>query len=106
MPEYKTLMNKSNNEYNIEINSKIVNENKSSTIKINNLPNDIRVKELLDIYEFFGRIDDRGVTIKNYRENTIAFIKYTTNENALKAIESTNCKKLGYCVLNVELANN
>jgi len=79
---------------------------KSTTIKINNLPKDIRVKDLLDIYEFYGRIDERGVNIKNYTENTIAFIRYISHESANKAIIATNGLKFQYCILDVELANN
>jgi translation initiation factor 3 subunit I len=104
MPEYKSYIESKNIKRDEFEKEKIIE--KSSTIKINNLPNDVRAKELLDIYEFFGRITERGINIKNYKENTIAFIKYTTNESALKAIDATNCKKFGYCVLSVELANN
>ena len=104
MPEYKSHIESTNTRRDEFIKEKIIE--KSSTIKINNLPNDVRIKELLDVYEYYGRIDERGINIKNYKENTIAFIKYTTNESALKAIDATNCKKFGYCVISVELANN
>jgi len=104
MPGYKNNFDKSKSEkYTEETEEK---KKKSFTIKINNLPDDVRIKELLEIYEYYGRIEERGINIKNYKENTIAFIKYTSHESALKAIESTDRKKFGYCVLNVELANN
>jgi len=78
----------------------------SSTIKISNLPNDIHPRELLEIYEFYGRIEERGIIIKTYHENTIAFIRFTSVESANKAIQATNGQKLNYCILSVELARN
>ena len=51
-------------------------EEQNSTIRITNLPSYISIKELYDLFDLFGKIEERGVRIKDYSYNTMAFIKY------------------------------
>lgn len=78
-----------------------------STIRINNLPPDIRPRELADMFDLYGRIAERdGIKIKKYDENqnTMAFIKYVYPESALKAIENMDGYALDYNIIRVELS--
>jgi len=77
----------------------------NSTIKISNIPYDTDYHSLIDVFDFYGRIEENGVRIKHYRDDTIAFIKYCSVESAQKAIDSANKKPFNHCIITVELAN-
>jgi translation initiation factor 3 subunit I len=77
---------------------------KSSSIRITNLPPDITNKELYELFDLYGRIEERGVKIIEYKESTMAFINYIYPESAIKAIDNMDGYVIGYCVINVELA--
>jgi hypothetical protein len=79
-------------------------ENSNASIRISNLPKDIRLDELWERYEFFGRIEEKGIKIKNFGGDTVAFINYINRQSAEKAIEATHRKPLEYSILNVEFA--
>lgn len=87
-------------------NTKTHDSNESSTIKITNLPIDVELRELWEIYEFFGRIEDKGIRIKKYNEDTVAYINYSTREAAEKAIKTMHGKSMGYCIIHIELVAN
>lgn len=76
-----------------------------SSIRITNLPDDVELKELWDIFEFYGRIENNGIRIKQLYNDTIAFVNYLNPESAKKAIEKCNKMRLSYCVIGVEMAN-
>jgi WD40 repeat protein len=77
---------------------------KPSTIIINNLPKDITKYELYELFEFYGKIEENGINIKNYYDNTIAFVRYSHIESAEKAINILNRKAFGHNILSVEFA--
>jgi WD40 repeat protein len=80
-------------------------EEKNSTIRVTNLPTDIRPRDLLDLFDLYGRIEERGgIKIKQYENETMAFIKYIYPESALKAIDNMNGFPLEYYIIGVELA--
>lgn len=96
---------------NIEINKKLDEFKKNdkeecSTIRITNLPFDIKNKDLYDIFDLYGRIEERGIKIKNYGDTTMAFIKYTFPESALKAIENADGLNIDHCIIMVEMAKS
>jgi translation initiation factor 3 subunit I len=77
----------------------------NSTVIITNLPPDIRTKELYDLFDLYGRIEERGgIRIKDYTDSTIAFIKYVYPEAALKAIEVMDGYVINHCIIKVEMA--
>jgi translation initiation factor 3 subunit I len=84
-----------------------VSENKFNyhdtfAIKVTNLPEDIEYHELMDLFEFFGRIKERGVNIKKYKDDTVAFINYLDKSCADKATQMMNGHRLGYQIIKVE----
>ena len=77
----------------------------NSTIRITNLPSNIRNKDLLDLFDLYGRIEERGgIKIKEYPDSTMAFIKYVYPESAQKAIDNMDGYPLDYYIIKVELA--
>ena len=85
-----------------------VSENKFSyndtyAIKVSNLPEDIEYHELLDLFDFFGKIKERGINIKKYKDDTVAFINYLDKSCANSAFEKMNGYRLGYQIINVEV---
>jgi translation initiation factor 3 subunit I len=76
----------------------------NSTIRITNLPKDIQLKELYDIFETFGRIEDNGIFIKYYNNETMAFVRYLYRESADKAINMMNKSCYNFLILTVEIA--
>lgn len=79
-------------------------EEQNSSIRITNLPSDIKPRDLGELFDLYGRIEERGIRIKDYGNNTMAFIKYVYPESALKAIENMDGYALDYCIIKVELA--
>ena len=85
-------------------------EEQNSTIRITNLPSDIRVKDLDELFDLYGRIEERGgIRIKQYETKavgviTMAFIKYVYPESAHKAIENMDGFVIDHCIIKVELA--
>jgi translation initiation factor 3 subunit I len=76
----------------------------TSAIRVTNLPDDIDIKELWDIFEYYGRIENNGIRIKKVYNDTFAFVNYLNEESAKKAIEKCDKKRIGYCIINVEMA--
>lgn len=72
-------------------------------IKVSNLPEDIEYHELMDLFDFFGRIKERGVNIKKYKDDTVAFINYLDKSCAEKATQMMNGHRLGYQIIKVEV---
>lgn len=80
-------------------------EAQNSTIRVTNLPYDIRVKDLGELFDLYGRIEERGgIRIKDYGDSTMAFIKYVYPEAAHKAIENMDGYALDHYIIKVELA--
>lgn len=80
-------------------------EAQNSTIRVTNLPYDIRVKDLGELFDLYGRIEERGgIRIKDYGDTTMAFIKYVYPEAAHKAIENMDGYPLDHYIIKVELA--
>jgi translation initiation factor 3 subunit I len=87
------------------ISSKIEIEQKSTyTVKVSNLPDDVSINELTDMFEYCGRIEPNGIRIKHFFNGIVAFINYLDNESAIKAIERCNKRKIGCCIISVETA--
>lgn len=76
----------------------------NSTIRVTNLPREIKFKDLYDLFDLYGRIEDRGIKIKNYGDTTMAFIKYAYPESAIKAIYNMDGYCIDYMIIKVELA--
>lgn len=72
-------------------------------IKISNLPNTMTRNDLEEMFELYGRIKERGIYIKNYNDDTIAYINYEDIESAKKAVSAMNGARYEYLVLHVEL---
>jgi WD40 repeat protein len=93
-------------EYNIK---KVIEKYSSNiiegSIKISNLPNTITRYDLEEIFDIYGRIKERGIYIKNYNDDTIAYINYEDIESAKKAVSSMNGSRYEYMVISVELLN-
>jgi len=103
-PLYKKP-NKNTTEY--KINSKIeVESKKNSCIKVSNLPSDIDIKDLWDIFEYCGRIEEYGIRIKQFANDTVAFVNYSNYESAQNAIEKIDRYKIGYSIIKVEMTYN
>jgi translation initiation factor 3 subunit I len=75
-------------------------------IKISNLPSDIEYHDLTELFEFFGRIKERGITIKKYNDDTVAFINYLDKSCAEKAFTNMNGYRMGYQIIKIEVLNN
>lgn len=77
----------------------------NSTIRITNLPYWIRVKDLGELFDLYGRIEERGgIKIKEYGDSTMAFIKYVYSESATKAVENMDGYPLEHHIIKVEMA--
>jgi len=74
-------------------------------IKISNLPNTISRYDLEEIFDIYGRIKERGITIKNYNDDTVAYINYEDIESAKKAVSVMNGSRYEYMIISVELLN-
>lgn len=91
-------------------------DKKNCSIKVTNLPPDIRKEELADIFDLHGRIVERdGIKIKTYEnrfdkntidKQTIAYINYVYPEAASKAIEHLNHTDIDHYIINVEYAKS
>lgn len=79
-------------------------EAQNSTIRITNLPYDIMVRDLGELFDLYGRIEERGIKIIDYSNSTMAFIKYVYPEAANKAIENMDGYVINHCIIKVELA--
>lgn len=90
--------------YVISTNSNL--KNNISTVRVCNLPDDVNPKDLWDMFEYYGRIENNGIKIKQIYNDTIAFIHYLNEESAKKAIEKCDKKKLGYNIINVDMAKS
>jgi translation initiation factor 3 subunit I len=77
--------------------------NDTFAVKVSNLPEDIEYHELMDLFDFFGRIKERGINIKKYKDDTVAFINYLDKSCAEKASQMMNGYRLGYQIINVEV---
>lgn len=75
-----------------------------SAIKVSNLPEEISLGELYEMFEYYGRIENNGIRIKYYHSDTFAFVNYLSSESAQKAIDKCNKKRLGYSIIDVEMA--
>jgi translation initiation factor 3 subunit I len=75
-------------------------------IKISNLPPDIDYHDLNELFEFFGRIKERGITIKKYNDDTVAFVNYLDKSCAEKACSNMNGYRMGYQIIKIEVLNN
>jgi translation initiation factor 3 subunit I len=75
-------------------------------IKISNLPPDIEYNDLTELFEFFGRIKERGITIKKYNDDTVAFVNYLDKSCAEKAFSNMNGYRMGYQIIKIEVLNN
>lgn len=80
-----------------------INPQPSSTIKVLNLPEDVGLGSLWEIFEFYGRIEPNGIHIKKFNNDVIAYINFTCEESALKAVEKCNKLKMDHCIISVEL---
>lgn len=77
----------------------------NSTIRITNLPYWIRIKDLGELFDLYGRIEERGgIKIKDYGDTTMAFIKYVYPESAIKAIENMDGYSIEHLIIKVEMA--
>jgi translation initiation factor 3 subunit I len=96
----------STGEYNIK---KVIEKYSSNIveggIKISNLPNTITRYDLEEIFDIYGRIKEKGIYIKNYNDDTIAYINYEDIESAKKAVSAMNGSRYEYMIISVELLN-
>ena len=74
-----------------------------TSVRVSNLPADIDVRDLWETFEFFGRIEERGIKIKSNSDEVFAFINYCDEESAKKAVEKMNKSRIEYCVIHVEI---
>jgi translation initiation factor 3 subunit I len=91
-------------DYVISTSSKSSEPREISAVKVSNLPEDIDIRDLWDMFEYYGRIEHNGIRLKKVYDGTIAFVNYLNSESAKKAIEKCDKKRLGYCVISVEMA--
>ena len=70
------------------------------------MPPDIEYYDLTELFEFFGRIKERGITIKKYNDDTVAFINYLDKSCAEKAFLNMNGYRMGYQIIKIEVLNN
>ena len=90
-----------------KINSKLEIESRpKSAIKVSNLPDNVDIKDLWEMFEYYGRIEDNGIRIKKFYNDTVAFVNYLNIESAQKAIEKCDKKKMGFCIIGVEMTQN
>lgn len=99
-----------NDDIDDKIRDMVGKEENISTVRVTNLPTDIRAKTLFDMFDLYGRIEERnGIKIKEYEDHTygkqtIAFIRYVYPESAQKAIDYMNGTPFEFHVIRVELA--
>jgi len=74
-----------------------------TTVRVSNLPADIDVRDLWETFEFFGRIEERGIKIKSNADEVFAFINYCDEESAKKAVDKMDKSRIEYCVIHVEI---
>lgn len=90
-----------------KINSKLEVESRvNSSIKVSNLPFDVDIKDLWEMFEYYGRIEENGIRIKKFHNDTVAFVNYLNVESAKKAIVKCDKKKMGFCIIGVEMTQN
>lgn len=108
MAKSNTIDLNKNNKYEINSEDNNFDEYKikqiNTTIRITNLPSNIREKDLADIFDLYGRIEERGIRIKSYDDSTMAFIKYVYVESAQKAIDNMDGYPLESLIIRVEFA--
>ena len=98
------FINKNNNSCDIYESEKQEIE-QNSTIRITNLPYGIKPKDLLELFDLYGRIEERnGIKIKEYGDSTMAFIKYVYSESATKAIDNMDGYPIEHHIIKVEMA--
>lgn len=84
---------------------KINAQEQNSTIIVTNLPYYIKIKDLAELFDLYGRIEEKGgIRIKEYKDSTIAFIKYVYLESAAKAIDNMDGFALDHYIFHVEMA--
>ena len=74
------------------------------TVKVSNLPSDILLGKLYEMFENFGRIEERGIRIKYLQYDTVAYVAYAYKESADKAINALNGRGYQHHILALELA--
>jgi len=90
-----------------KISSKLEVESRpKSAVKVTNLPDDVDVKDLWEMFEYYGRIEENGIRVKKFYKDTVAFVNYLNVESAQKAIEKCDKKKMGFCIIGVEMAQS
>ena len=83
------------------------NDVQNTTIRVTNLPCNIHYQELMELFDLYGRIEERGgIKIKQYEDTTMAFIKYIYPESVEKAINCMDGYPLEYQIIKVELAKS
>jgi translation initiation factor 3 subunit I len=88
-----------------KINSRLEIESRAkSSIKVSNLPVDIDVRDLWEMFEFYGRIEENGIRVKKSYNDTFAFVNYLNIESAQKAIEKCDKIRMGFCIIGVEMS--
>ena len=99
-------VNNNDNNLNEKLNQiKNKQEKQNFTIRVTNLPSDIKPKELEELFDLYGRIAYRdGIKIKNYVDTTMAFIKYVNTESAEKAINNLDYTTIDHFIIRVEFA--
>lgn len=78
----------------------------NSSIRVTNLPPHIDTFRLEEIFDLYGRIEDRGIRIKKYDENTVAFINYVFSDSANKAIANCDGLPIEHYIIRVEMAQS
>ena len=101
-PNSNTTLYKINKDQNQNQNQN-QNSDNMTTIKISNLPPDVRRDDLIEEFDLFGRIKDKGVHIKNYNNDTVAFINYEDSSSAQKAFKHKNGDKFNYMIIKIEI---
>ena len=79
------------------------NNEKKATIKISNLPRNTTREELENVFDYFGRIKERGVCVKSYENDTIAFINYEEPESAEKAFKVKDGDRFNHMIIKIEI---
>ena len=78
----------------------------SKRIYVGNLPFNYGFKELKELFEKYGKVEDAEVIVDRYngRSKGFGFVSFEKDEDAKKAIEETNEKEFGGRVLKVNEA--
>lgn len=80
---------------------KLVKVNK--TVKIGGLSKDVDRDKLIDLFECYGAIEDRGIIFRFISGDFFVFIKYKSEESAKKAFEKHHNKNYGLMIITLEL---